>query len=823
MAHKSSQSGVALLLTLGLLSLVLVMAMSFAFTARIERMAASTDASVVRARLMAESGLERAVGFLRQEFSGDLYPGASFYQPASGEWGARGGRYLASVGYSDGGDIYAGLSSQFVVDPATAEKRDFTPEAKLHDDVGWVIMRADAEVIGRLGYLIIDESGKIDPGAVVSTTEFESSGSVTARSGSSATEICLEDSGVAFYNGFRPAAAGGLMPTYGRWYSLYHAARKLMPSQAQLQDFIKALYPHSYDIEAFRGGSPVTDKHRFNLAPADWSWDTATLWNTPAKVGCLTNAADDFWSGSAMTVPTAFDGSGGSGIPWLASLEATTDVNGDGSFDSQDHDMLRKQVCANLIDYCDQDHIPTTNTFSAGSGGWDTGRTMPSLAAPAYVGLEKVPSINEVAVEARIVNAGASTVFRVTVSVELINLYATAASGTLQIDIGYSGIPAGANPRTSSKSAEGSTYSWSVNMGASDKYEIYSSWTNYNWSGSDDVTFNVTGAVVTLTGSGYLLDFAEIGPASSVVIPRTGGAASRKADADAAVVDPRCNTSGTGTKAGGTGNWRWEGFVRRSTPNSSLGARNDIVSDPNGSDPGNKDAENVTGNDPANGLSTAYIRNGPMESLWELGCIHRGESWRTLNLNAYNDGSSAGTYANGDAQILDQVKLSAEYESRGKINVNSPVTAVWDAVLTGVKLGGDYDDPGGTGSSWLGSIASIRNAIIAASAADLFEGRGEICEVTALRDGTGGTQSTDKAQEEVIGKIVNLLTARQNYFTVLVTAQPVKDLGTISAPGAVKYDASHYCRVLAEQKILATLYRDAYRNEFVLERYEFLE
>ena len=49
--------------------------------------------------------------------------------------------------------------------------------------------------------------------------------------------------------------------------------------------------------------------------------------------------------------------------------------------------------------------------------------------------------------------------------------------------------------------------------------------------------------------------------------------------------------------------------------------------------------KNVDSNGPAwgdatNHLSTAYIRNAPMQSLWELGVIHRGAAWQTLNLKA---------------------------------------------------------------------------------------------------------------------------------------------------------------------------------------------
>lgn len=85
-----------------------------------------------------------------------------------------------------------------------------------------------------------------------------------------------------------------------------------------------------------------------------------------------------------------------------------------------------------------------------------------------------------------------------------------------------------------------------------------------------------------------------------------------------------------------------------------------------------------------NRLSTAYIRNGAMISLWEMGMIHRGEPWRTLRINMtapretdlsdpnklkdtefsmYPNPKNenweynwSGFYEDGDGRILDQVK-----------------------------------------------------------------------------------------------------------------------------------------------------------------------
>ena len=67
-----------------------------------------------------------------------------------------------------------------------------------------------------------------------------------------------------------------------------------------------------------------------------------------------------------------------------------------------------------------------------------------------------------------------------------------------------------------------------------------------------------------------------------------------------------------------------------------------------------------------------------MQSLWELGAINRGEPWRTLNLSKYNTSVTTGTlsytYTDGDANILDQVKLNdtATFPIRDRLNVNSP-------------------------------------------------------------------------------------------------------------------------------------------------------
>ncbi len=95
----------------------------------------------------------------------------------------------------------------------------------------------------------------------------------------------------------------------------------------------------------------------------------------------------------------------------------------------------------------------------------------------------------------------------------------------------------------------------------------------------------------------------------------------------------------------------------------------------------------------SNHISTAFIRHAilksldgesglkeyPMESVWELGAIHRAGHWQTLNIarcnksfiknqNFINIGGL--DYKYGDAPLLDQVKMCNDTESMGKINIS---------------------------------------------------------------------------------------------------------------------------------------------------------
>ena len=81
-----------------------------------------------------------------------------------------------------------------------------------------------------------------------------------------------------------------------------------------------------------------------------------------------------------------------------------------------------------------------------------------------------------------------------------------------------------------------------------------------------------------------------------------------------------------------------------------------------------------------------------MRSLWELGAIHRGYPNQTINLKQFTekaDWTTADkvTYAEGDAGMLDQVKIGPLLFVEGKVNANMRNPLVWEDLLGGIAYG----------------------------------------------------------------------------------------------------------------------------------------
>lgn len=251
--------------------------------------------------------------------------------------------------------------------------------------------------------------------------------------------------------------------------------------------------------------------------------------------------------------------------------------------------------------------------------------------------------------------------------------------------------------------------------------------------------------------------------------------------------------------------------------------------------------KNVDSNGPAwgddtNHLSTAYIRNAPMQSLWELGVIHRGAAWQTLNLKAAGapkDPSSPtattsispadmkqnltwsnveGTsYASGDGGILEQVKLTENAYCYGKIDINMLCSdtsinkgyqskyddEMGQVLFNNIRYGQEiskFETETTTGSALSFSSGSpLSQVVTAMTSSDKrpFASRTQFLDWTtggnSLANAFGAatlTSASDAQLEEIVGKTINLLKAEpsaSNVIQFIVVAQTIRDLsGTVA-------------------------------------------
>ncbi len=854
-----NERGVALLLSLGILALLLILGMSFAFTARTERQAAGNSADLTRARLLAESGLERVMALMRHYCGSSVFPAtatghnflgtgedlftktnASSGLGSDGNWSGR----SYAVSRLNSSQDAAGIASALATDLGFA----FIPQRldteiddteELGSNISWQHIETpepytdsnsngsfdigepyvdkngsgshDDYLIGRLAFLIVDESGKIDPGAVVTAERepFEdenSNGSYDAgeffhdvnrnglydssfvsegsevRAGGHVQEVALDDA-------FRTMMSTGAK----KWFSWKHMWEAgVFLNEAQAQTYSQIVFPFSYDKESYRDSG---DQSRFNLAFADWSAVNLTT---------LASGTDVAFPGNATA------------IKWLNAMkkeDGTTSV--------------ANQVAANLIDYCDSNPTPTTD--------------YPGTTPPTFVGIEKVPFINEVLVTVTTSDAAPQSgngndfdQIDVQVEAELVNYFTediNLNNMTVSVEIDYVDETDFSMTNDSSSATIGAVTLDTYSPAGTVIWNF--TYTRPSATGQEvnNATFGIEDVKIYLKDSSTnLLDYAHLPVPGTNSVNFNPGLGRSRVLACAQIGDARSN--------GNSANWQWiDDEIKIGNPTltiaSDIGSVNLQHSLANPSTVGaGYDAE--TAADPAAGsLSTAYIRNGPMQSLWELGAIHRGEPWRTINLHDYA-ASPDGKYGNGDWKILDQVKLGSATEVRGKVNANSPVANVWKALLTGVTVGGTYSNP--SGGTPLDPTWSMNNAIYdivhdttdgilytnGAMLGAAWTSRGAILGSAKLTNGTEATQADDRSQEEIIGKLANLLTVRQNYFTVIVVAQAVKDVGSATPSGYVSAGSTNVM-VLGEQKILAVVYRDAFTNQYRIERYEYLE
>lgn len=150
---RDPRSGIALVIVLGFLTVLVLMAVSFAIVMRTERMAARAFADVVRAKQITQAGMARALSEIEADLAGsaDFYP--SFSTPG----------YPDTLVSENGSNVLYGMAT-------TLGARRFFPRAVWTTDVGYPRPvyqdirdpGTNKIIIGRYAYLAVNCSGLLD-------------------------------------------------------------------------------------------------------------------------------------------------------------------------------------------------------------------------------------------------------------------------------------------------------------------------------------------------------------------------------------------------------------------------------------------------------------------------------------------------------------------------------------------------------------------------------------------------------------------------------------------------------------------------------------
>ena len=665
----------------------------------------------------------------------------------------------------------------------------------------------------------------------------------------------------------------------------------------------------SSDKEAFWADKNGNDKiddmelyRRFNLARTDWDpalpadnnnandlvfLRTEILLDT-GNTGTPTQEMQEWLDADTNATIT-------SGLSWLACFgyqaDGTVDISQGGTFGNSAAGVIarRNQIAANLKDYCDDDdnggsilHRPTSDVSPtrADSPNW-----LDDATQPTFTGNERTPYINKIGVQATstlsstAVAGGKITTMTVSVKpyIGLIdmyrniypnNVYAT-VEGTVSVSVSLNGGAYTALPNividNSSLTISGGASNWAVDSNG------YSTWVGGTASADESIdsgvflstvtaTVKVTNITITkvvlhdVSGNGYdyVKTLTVTPPTPNDIAFTTSSTEQTKYYwAGLEVNDPRQNLNvGDWVKLTPQENTLASSVFAVTGANecqANSGNPNTFIGSPGIVSPSTVDPSyDVEGSDPASGqISTAFIRNAPMESPWELGFIHRGEIWQTINLKKYvpvkgisvcTIGANqyiagGGAYDDGDANILDQIKMTAEPESPQKINLRAIEDIFFDTLFSKIKLGADIARDADTSvpvvpanhmtTASIAGLTPVTGIEIAVSPLSLPPGPsaaystmrqaikdwfetadlenytnlsrasvvGNVSSIFISADSTEPNPTisllatnTDAAQEELIGKIINLTKfgREAGNFTIIVVAQTIKDVGVLS-------------------------------------------
>jgi len=900
---KKNEKGIALLFTLIMLSLLLMLAMSFALDSMFEQKAAYNSASSSSSGLMGQAQLKQVLLLMKEgqatfDANGMLYSHTTT-TPAITDTDM----LKDKLPY---GDV-------LVFDFANPNDSNLSDQAV--KEVQWTYVKnAEGKIVGRTAFIVVPEDkipldSLVDDRAVSATLsascpypKHDEKDDTETRIGKYVSEINVRgaipavttnistiseklnrkgdttDSNLGFTNGLYT----GIWTSFNKLFStvgVTPAADKTEFESKLTLTTVKDEEAFWVDLDGDKKIGSTEIYNRFDLTRADWSTSTTNADDlTFIKNVILLDSDGDGvpdikmneWDGNDslddFSVPATL-ANYSKGLPWLATFGYKTDGTVDAALNGTFPNVAarRYQIAANLKDYSDTDSRPTSDVDPS---TWSTLPSPVGYVHPTYTGNEKTPYINKVGMRFKVAqyevdDTGSYTVgasVLLSPSIELINIYDSGCSQDLSVAIEGTVTIKTTIAGSTAFTAPAKSFSCTMNI-------LSGQWTNVGYSDfimANSILPFKTGEKSGITGSRQIdLEVIQINFTKVALVNISDGY-----DYTKNLLQNYATPVTAYLNAGGVSQYMWYGFAANDprqnlfyadwkpltpllTNNASLvfsftNSSETYTGAPNADNTNNGGGDNTEapstgpdleiGLDPANrNLSTAHIRNAPMESPWELGFIHRGAKWETLNLKVYDKSKGfqittaqinsqdyipgGGAYASGDANILDQVKMTAKAESPQKINMSSQEDATFNALFYKVKLGCDADsaitlksmaglDTTTTGKAIVltsSEYTTMRTAIKAKFASPDVSTytnltRASIANATNILLSADNTEPspaislsaglTDAAQEELIGKIINLtkVGAQSGDFAIIVLSQTINDIGgAIGSPEITVY------------------------------------
>ena len=885
MMKRQREQGVALLLALGVLSLLLVSGMAFVTNALLAQKSAAAYRFRSQSQLLGKSAVNRVMMLMHYYLEqGDAEGIGQLHSISNSSMSLNSNDIPADAENNDQLTPAADSLLTAVVDN-TVRNAPSTPRWEYMWDGYDASGRrtSDAKLVGRFAYWIL-------PGGTVNFSEIlrgnpnlsgpNSMSTWTQRRGFGIRELNI--SGTSYIsdarldeldNAFDAESFGADPQTqdsirtndYTNYVGMFNRApaltlternviRRFLPPSGTEEEIYFAMTGGTYDRDTFNPhrASGLTKYHRFDLTRTDWTrlGHNTDIANNDDLVKRMIGSPTERVNGETVNDTTVRTSDA---IPALRRIHSVKDY-----YDTLEN--RRKQVAANLIDYCDSDSIATSN-----SPDWEA-------TAPNYTGNDKTPYINEIMIspsvgiireESSETNDGNTTytyTYRASIdmrmiAVELINLYETnfpncdisikgectleiaaddqdAQTTTVAFDIPLTGTP-GACTETNGNYAYKILYTEGSASGTVTADPVWSEITTTASATqlTDPVKLKVRVTNLKVTkvhlktadGSADYVrdletDIAMTATALEGTVSGTTSSAEVYPHVGFEVDDPRENLYQGSLTDENAMNWRKiesaasatdsEGAAMNANTSPekiagfSFNTRNAFCTPANSDATADKDLESAT--EPEN-ISSAYIANAPMKTLVELGAIHRAAKWQTINLRAsrctpatpVNSAleDAGDTYQQGDAWILDQVKLTPKVQVPHRLYINNPPGSnsaesqlLYAALFRGLVWDWDkhynYSFSGSPISN--ADALTLGNILAGRNADDKFFSRAELINYTSggtmLWNAYGQiTPATDAASETVpalVSSLISFFPRSPDPVTMILAAQSIRDVGT---------------------------------------------